>query len=122
MPALAVDRASGRAAAACEHPEDGAPITIRSFDDLGPLALGVARSAAPGTAVAVRFSAPFAGTLTASVAAGGRAVTTVAVPVKEGDGTVTLTAPTTRARYVVRATVRAAGRTAVSDRAPVTVR
>jgi hypothetical protein len=121
-PRLVVEQASGRAAATCERPEDGAPITIRSFDDLGPLALGLARSAAPGAKLAVRFSAPFAGTLTASVGAGGRGVTTVAVPVKEGYGTVTLTVPTTRARYVLRATIRATGRTAVSDQAPVTVR
>jgi len=121
-PALAVNGPTGRAVAACEHPEDGTPITVRSFDDLGPLALGVPKTAAPGAKITVRFSSPFNGTLTASVGAGGRAINTVAVPVGQGDGSMTLTVPSIRGRYVVQAAVRASGRTAVSDQARVTVR
>jgi hypothetical protein len=117
-----VNRPSGRAVASCEAPEDGRPITVRSLDELGPLALSVPTRLAPGARLPVRFAAPFAGSAVLAVVGGGRVISTVTRDAKQGYGLVAMTAPASRGRYSVRVTVRAADRQAVSDRANLLVR
>jgi hypothetical protein len=121
-PALAVNRPTGRAVSSCEAPEDGRPITVRSLDDLGPLALAVPARLAPGARLQVRFSSPVAGSAVLSVVGGGRVLATLTRDVKQGYGLVALTAPGSRGRYSVRVVVRAVGRQPVSDRANLLVR